>query len=406
MARGRAVIGANYGDEGKGLMTDFFASQSDTPESCLVVRFNGGAQAGHTVTTPDGRRHVFSHFGAGSFVGAPTYLSRFFIVNPMVFVKELSELTTVGVSPQVFIDSKAMLTTPVDVLINQIIERRRGAKRHGSCGMGINETVTRCLRSQELLTRMRDIVRPHELASKVRELSNSWLPERLQYLGIDRTSAEWNDVESFKTNLNNIVEQYIADSLELLRHVVVASKTPQFDNVVFEGAQGLLLDEGRLDQWPHVTRSKTGLANIVNLANQMQVEHLDITYVTRSYLTRHGAGQLQGEEDLSLEDSTNIPNQYQGTIRFAKLGLKTLEDSVQRDLRESAHRLRSTYSASLAVTCLDQMPMPSQTIDIPVRFTSNGPTREHVSETGLAQNKGRNFQMSAHFLQCAGVVKQ
>lgn len=54
------VIGANYGDEGKGLITDYLAALDHS--NTLVVRFNGGAQAGHTVQTPSGLRHVFSHF--------------------------------------------------------------------------------------------------------------------------------------------------------------------------------------------------------------------------------------------------------------------------------------------------------------------------------------------------------
>ena len=64
MKHAKTVIGANYGDEGKGLTTDYFAAEHGS--DALVVRFNGGAQAGHTVTTPDGGRHVFSHFGSGS----------------------------------------------------------------------------------------------------------------------------------------------------------------------------------------------------------------------------------------------------------------------------------------------------------------------------------------------------
>lgn len=129
------VIGANYGDEGKGLVTDFL-SNSET----LVVRFNGGAQAGHTVVTPEGQRHVFHHIGSGALRGAATLLSRFFIVNPFIFLKEVKEL---GFEPTVSIDPRASVTTPYDMLLNQAVERKRGEERHGSCGLGINETVTR-----------------------------------------------------------------------------------------------------------------------------------------------------------------------------------------------------------------------------------------------------------------------
>ena len=75
----KVVIGANFGDEGKGLMADYFCSKLSKNGSVLNIRFNGGAQAGHTVVVPaygKPKRHVFSHFGAGSFVkNTDTYLS-------------------------------------------------------------------------------------------------------------------------------------------------------------------------------------------------------------------------------------------------------------------------------------------------------------------------------------------
>ena len=83
------VIGASYGDEGKGLVTDAI---TNIDESTLNVLTNGGAQRGHTVVTPDGVRHVFHHFGSGTFKGAITYFPSSFIVNPIVFKKEMQEL--------------------------------------------------------------------------------------------------------------------------------------------------------------------------------------------------------------------------------------------------------------------------------------------------------------------------
>lgn len=89
----KVVIGSGFGDEGKGLMTDYFCSSFPRDESVLNVRFNGGAQAGHTVVTPYGLRHVFGHFGAGSFLpNVVTYLSSEFLVNPILFRKEYGKL--------------------------------------------------------------------------------------------------------------------------------------------------------------------------------------------------------------------------------------------------------------------------------------------------------------------------
>ena len=86
----RVVIGAQFGDEGKGQAVAGEAAAAGGDG--IVVRYNGGAQAGHTVVTPDGRRHVFSHVGSGAFSGAATFLSRWFVSHPMLFLKEQAAL--------------------------------------------------------------------------------------------------------------------------------------------------------------------------------------------------------------------------------------------------------------------------------------------------------------------------
>src|ERR1700721_2544919 len=102
MKKADIVIGSAFGDEGKGLITDYLCTHS-TAKTC-VVRFNGGAQAGHTVEMPDGKRHIFSHFGSGSFARTPTYLSSYFVCNPIIFKRECKELAPLNVSPTVFVD--------------------------------------------------------------------------------------------------------------------------------------------------------------------------------------------------------------------------------------------------------------------------------------------------------------
>ncbi len=76
----KIVIGGSFGDEGKGLITNYFSQKKNS----IVICSNGGAQRGHTVTSPDGIRHVFHHFGSGTFNGAATYLPEDFILNPIM----------------------------------------------------------------------------------------------------------------------------------------------------------------------------------------------------------------------------------------------------------------------------------------------------------------------------------
>lgn len=374
MKTGRVIIGANYGDEGKGLFTDYFASQD--PEHSLVVRFNGGAQAGHTVVLPDGRRHVFSHFGSGSFVGSPTFLSKFFIVNPLIFVKEFTELQNLGVKPSVTIDGDAMLTTPFDMFINQTAERRRGLKRHGSCGLGINETVTRSLRSPLLRLSAGDILSPTALLRKLIELKDTWFFQRLKDFNIEPDSE---DAAMFFENLESILKEFVKDTQTLLEFASISKVYPSHEHIIFEGAQGLMLDEDRIDQFPHVTRSKTGLTNVLHLAPHFGIDKLNVTYVSRTYLTRHGAGPLDNECDWVLPDSTNVPNQFQGTLRFAPLNLETLQRSIKYDLLR-AQTAQNHISAEIAMTCLDQVPMPGvRELFLPVNYVCYGPTRSAIN---------------------------
>ena len=122
MANIIAVIGSGHGDEGKGLMTDYFSDQ-DT----MVIRSNGGAQAGHTVTTPNGNRHVFSHFGSGTFQGAKTFLSSYFVVNPLLLRKERNKfIDDFAIIPEIYIDPNCLITTPYDIILNKERERIRG----------------------------------------------------------------------------------------------------------------------------------------------------------------------------------------------------------------------------------------------------------------------------------------
>ena len=135
----KIVSGANWGDEGKGLMTDYF---SQKPNS-IVVCSNGGSQRGHTVVTPDGIRHVFHHFGSGTFNGAATYLPKEFITNPLIFAQEYKELISKKIIPNIYVHGDCMVSTPYDMMANQVIEESRGKQKHGSCGFGIFETIKR-----------------------------------------------------------------------------------------------------------------------------------------------------------------------------------------------------------------------------------------------------------------------
>lgn len=377
-----AVIGANYGDEGKGLITDYLAGLD--PENTLVIRSNGGAQAGHTVVEPEyTRRHVFGHFGAGTFAGAPSYLTRNFIVNPVLFKKEWNELKGLGAKPDITIHGEAPVTTPVDMLFNQLIETHRAGRRHGSCGIGINETVTRSLRTEELNLCVEDLLYKDRLEEKLNLIGRDWIKTRLKELGLSTASEPVKNCPEYEILtspelLKALNETFKEAVLFMLSRSGIENQPPPALTYIYEGAQGLLLNMDRSDLFPHVTRSRTGVAVPAVMAEQAGFTKLEIIYVSRSYLTRHGAGPLPGETAWSLPDKTNLENPFQGKLRFAPLDLNLLRDSIERDLL-SASASKIELEPSLAFTCLDQLPLnPGAQYPLPIAYTSFGPTRADI----------------------------
>ena len=348
----KVVIGSGFGDEAKGVMTDYFSS---TAENGIVVRFNGSAQAGHTVTTPEGKRHVFSHVGAGSFNYLPTFLSSYFVVNPMLFNKEIKELKEINLVPKVYVDENCYVTTPYDIMLNQIAEIVRGSKKHGSCGVGFNETIERCLCGEQFKLTIADLNNERLMRDKICCIRDNYVKFRLKQLGIDKIPERYENLLA----IDEIIESYIYDVENMLDLVVVTNSNilNQFETIVFEGAQGLLLDQNH-KYFPHVTRSNTGMRNVAEIISKagFQDQNIEIVYVTRAYMTRHGAGpfptELESKPYENIVDLTNVPNSFQDTLRFGLLDLDNLAAAIHKDM-ENAKHLNSEIK--LAISCLDQI---------------------------------------------------
>jgi adenylosuccinate synthase len=356
-----AVIGSLYGDEGKGLMTDFFAAQAKKFNvGCTVVRSNGGAQAGHTVVTPEGVRHVFHHFGSGTLAGASTHLSKFMIVNPIMFNREWDALVALGVEPVVTVSPDCLVTFPQDMLMNQMLETMRGGDRHGSCGMGVGETAARRENGlmDEASYNFKDLLHAPTYFFIMEEGIERYVDKRLADL--DLTFDELP--EKYRGFLKSpaIWKSFWKDCATMLSRVsILEDHAVDISNqIIFEGAQGLALDRD-MGFFPYVTRSKTGLFNVTKLCKEMGITELQVTYAMRSYTSRHGAGPLDGENaDMSLfsiVDETNHPNDWQGTIRAAPLDLWLVNRMTSLDVM-AATKPGLTITKTIALTCLDQAP--------------------------------------------------
>lgn len=348
------IIGAGFGDEGKGLLTDYHAAPFGA--DCIVARFNGGAQAGHTVVLPDGRRHVFSHFGSGTLTGAGTFLNKHFVSNPLLFRRERVELVELGIeTPAVFADDRGLVTTPYDMLANQFAEIGRGAGKHGSCGIGFGETIERGL-NDRFRIRISDLSDAAKLRTKLDDIRQNWTPARMNKLNVLTLTGEQVDLLGEDKLRDDFIEAAVEfyESIRLARPEVLTTRA----KIVFEGAQGLLLDQD-YGWFPHVTRSYTGLKNAVETAVEAGIKQLDCVYATRAYATRHGAGPLPHELPdkpfANIIDATNIANPHQDNLRFGWLDLDLLSAAITHDFERYSLAANLNLTKKLAVTCVDQL---------------------------------------------------
>ncbi len=334
------VVGLCFGDEGKGSIVDYLVRQY---HASLVVRFNGGAQAAHRVVLSDGREHVFSQFGAGTLAGASTFLSKHVYVNPVFMNNEaehLSELGIADVLSTVSVDPQALVTTPYHVSANRL---RAEVLAHGSCGMGIGETAEYALKHSSEALRVDDL----KDRSVVREKLDL-IRSRLMFYAFEKEHAH-PDVQMF--NDAHLIERCCDVYGEWLnrvhvRDVGVVADALKIGDVVFEGAQGVLLDED-YGFHPHTTWSKCTFRNADHILDELDLSGNRLRIgVARAYATRHGAGPMPTAGSVDLADACNVAGGFQGDFRTGWL------DAV---LLNYAMRACGGLD-TVAVTCLDRVP--------------------------------------------------
>ncbi|SCG56819.1 adenylosuccinate synthase [Micromonospora humi] len=298
------VVDLGYGDAGKGTVVDALCA---TRPVHTVVRFNGGAQAAHNVVLRDGRQHTFAQFGAGTFrPGVRTHLARHVVVDPLALAAEADHLTAVGVPDaldRLTVDSEALLATPYHRAANRARETARGADRHGSCGLGVGEAVAYGLAHPDEAPRVADCREPAVLRRRLAALR-------------DRLTAELGPLDAPPVDDSLPAYAAFADRVAIVDRSWLAGAL-RAGTCVFEGAQGVLLDE-----WhgfhPYTTWSTTTFANAETLLAEAGMagtaQRLGVLRVTT---TRHGPGPLVTEDPaLPFTDPRNPTNPWQGRFRF------------------------------------------------------------------------------------------
>ncbi|PWU24120.1 adenylosuccinate synthetase [Candidatus Cerribacteria bacterium 'Amazon FNV 2010 28 9'] len=326
MKQALIVTDLSFGDAGKGSITDYLTRRT---RAAWNIRYNGGAQAAHRVVAPDGRDHVFAQFGSGTFSpGTKTFLSRFMLIEPYAAFNEEEHLRSLGVRDafaRLYVDPQALVITPFHRFANHLREAARGSNIHGSCGIGISETMMDYLSYSERVLFAGDLADQSVTKMKLRFIREE---KKRELSGL--IAAFWGDPR-FTQTIGYFYDEDLLDRLALTfanysqsctvvrdGRLFLAQQLAGDETVVFEGAQGVLLDE-----WygfhPYTTWSTCTPANARTLLQEIEYDGVTTTLgLVRTYGTRHGPGPFVTEDDeltRLLPDACNVENDWQKGFR-------------------------------------------------------------------------------------------
>ena len=282
MAKSVVILGTQWGDEGKGKIVDLLTDQAD-----LVARFQGGHNAGHTLVI-DGKKTVLHLIPSGVLrENVHCIIGNGVVLSLEALMQEIVELEQQGVPvrERLRISGACPLILPSHVRLDQARERQQGSHKLGTTGRGIgpayeDKVARRGIRLAETL----DPARFREKLGTLLEYHNFWLE---QYFAAP--TVDFDEMYDTCISLAAQVQPMIADTVELLHRHRQAG-----DNILFEGAQGTLLDIDH-GTYPFVTSSNTtaGSAATGSGYGPLYLDH--VLGITKAYTTRVGAGPFPTE---------------------------------------------------------------------------------------------------------------
>ncbi len=282
------VLGAQWGDEGKGKVTDFFASTAD-----YVVRFQGGNNAGHTIVVGEDKL-ALSLTPSGVLYPECTPVIGSGCVIDLGFLKqELEMLEEKGVSTEkLVISPNAHLIMPYHKLLDELIEEKLGKNKIGTTKKGIGPCYADKIQRKGI--RVQDLLDKNNFSEKVkRNIKEVNLTLTKIYNQPPLVADEI--VDEFDTYFD-IVSDHIADTSLLIANAIKNNKS-----ILFEGAQGTLLDIDH-GTYPFVTSSNTSSGNAA-IGSGVGPKNLDrIVGVTKAYISRVGSGPFLTEQENEIGD--------------------------------------------------------------------------------------------------------
>ena len=276
----RAIVGANWGDEGKGKITDMYAADSD-----LVIRFQGGANAGHTIINDKGRFALHLLPSGVCYSHTVNIIGNGVALNIPSFYNELSALKKLGINPKILISDRAQIVMPYHVLFDQYEEERLGGKQFGSTKSGIAPFYSDNYAKNGIqVCDLFDSARLHERIENILPVKNILLRELYHKPELDPDEI-YRTLQSYK----EMIAPYVADTFHYIYDAVESGK-----NILLEGQLGSLKDPD-FGIYPFTTSSHT-VAGFGAVGAGIPARKIEkVTTVVKAYSSAVGAGAFVSE---------------------------------------------------------------------------------------------------------------
>lgn len=278
----RVVIGAQWGDEGKGKIVDLLSDKAD-----FIVRYQGGANAGHTLKFDD-KTFVLHLIPSGIFNGSgDCVIGNGVVIDPIALVKEIKDVQEMGFSLEgrFFISQTAHVILPYHKLLDQLKEKRRGGDAIGTTGRGIGPAYVS--KVSRVGIRMVDLLDKEVLKKKIEQNIRdiNFALENLYQEPILSVDDLMNELE----DSINILSPYICNTTNLLHEGLENNKS-----ILLEGAQGCLLDVDH-GTYPYVTSSSPTSGGACTGSGVPPTALTNVMGITKAYCTRVGNGPFPTE---------------------------------------------------------------------------------------------------------------
>ncbi|MDD3492775.1 MAG: adenylosuccinate synthase [Candidatus Thermoplasmatota archaeon] len=347
------VVGLQWGDEGKGKITDFWAEKAD-----CVVRFQGGNNAGHTVIA-GGKKYKFHLLPSGVIREKEAVIGNGVVVDPEVLLEELAALGQAGITPHMHISDRAHVIMPYHRWLDGAEENLLGNQKIGTTRRGIGPCYADKI--SRFGIRMGDLTDPEGLREKLHRI----VPIKqalLDALGIEK-KLNVDDLHALCTRWGTELQDYIEDTTLFLNALLERKKT-----VLFEGAQGCLLDID-FGTYPYVTSSNP-VAGGAATGTGVGPRRLDsVLGILKAYTTRVGEGPFPTELRDEAGDHLVDRGQEYGTTTGRKRRCGWL------DLVAARYACRVNGVDEIALTKLDVLD-GLDTVRVCTTYTCDGKKRD------------------------------